>query len=193
MNPKRAVGQIYAIGGQLPKSWMKWHTPFRLVGESSKHQSAWTCRFLHDPSMEDVCHDNALADPNTAYKGFFLTDLTSLVIPNAPRELGQVWTHPSIDGGETRFKLAEQWPTSWRIDRLQSPLIHQTTIADKNLDSLNQGAVLWTNADGSPYIYPTRATQQSIDLSRYPHVCPRYGCGAPAYIGYWKVECSRGC
>lgn len=30
----------------------------------------------------------------------------------------------------------------------------------------------------------------AVDLSHYPHTCPK--CGAPAYLGSWKVDCSRG-
>lgn len=30
-----------------------------------------------------------------------------------------------------------------------------------------------------------------VDLSRFPHLCPR--CGAAAYIGFDSVDCSRRC
>jgi len=39
----------------------------------------------------------------------------------------------------------------------------------------------WLDAWGSP----------QLDLSRFPHTCPR--CGDPAYIGFTTIECSKGC
>lgn len=33
--------------------------------------------------------------------------------------------------------------------------------------------------------------EPATDPKRFPHKCPRTGCGAPAYLGFNSIECSR--
>lgn len=42
----------------------------------------------------------------------------------------------------------------------------------------------------APYV-PLQVSQPPVDLSRFPHSCPR--CGGAAYVGLSDVDCSRGC
>lgn len=42
-----------------------------------------------------------------------------------------------------------------------------------------------------PASYTGVKVSPRIDLSRFPHSCPR--CGAAAYVGFTSVDCSQGC
>lgn len=37
------------------------------------------------------------------------------------------------------------------------------------------------------------ASKPKLDKSKYPHVCPKLGCGKPAYLGFNSIDCSAGC
>lgn len=45
---------------------------------------------------------------------------------------------------------------------------------------------------GDPYTVLLPAGSVCHD-ENFPHVCPNRGCGAPAYVGFLTVDCSRKC
>lgn len=57
-----------------------------------------------------------------------------------------------------------------------------------SVEGLAHDVQLW--ASDVLYVGPARG---ALKDPRFPHKCPRVGCGAPAYVGFSDLQCSKGC
>ena len=119
-----------------------------------------------------------------------------LMIPNATQLADNIWNMAVAQG--LVYKILGHMGSATDSFKILVSIDSYDPITCKlSADFLADQHLLDIRKDRLPYIAIAGSASAKSPMtpeeiaSYYPHVCPR--CGAPAYIGFYKTDCSTGC